>query len=443
MSFFNSKPWAKIPTDLLENKLMFQAERHLPESLNYVPVLFYLAGATKADDDGIFDIDNGLEFASLCKVKSPENIFKVAAVMVQARIFAHVPNTSFYIFTEWEYATRQTARTLSYRFDLAKKKAQQKATENSYFYGDNLEPSTKIDNLVNNNNYTENKNLNTKQSEVNECFNTIQGEKTANDRIEEIREDKNRQDKIISDEIKNTHTRIDGVVQDETEKSRGFLGNPQDFSAQENKKSDEIIQNQKIMSVPSWEIVPNSENEKPVEVQNQEKQEATFVPTKTIKTLGDFFKQNNVAYNELKGSKIVEQIAYELSQSCKNDDETNVLAERFCKEFKAMHDAPETDHWHNIPLMPAYMIKDVVWAQLNSRVTRIYGSVSNQNQNPNTVEQAKKDYAEHIQDLQSSCNSQDAEYIRLGIDPEDPNRIQKMLIKKAMQGTEVNYGEHQ
>lgn len=443
MSFFNSKPWAKIPTDLLENKLMFQAEKHLPEELSYVPVLFYLAGATKADDDGIFDIDNGLEFASLCKVKSPENVFEVAKVMVQARILAHVQNTSFYLFTEWEYATRQTARTLSFRFELAKKKAQQKATENSYFNVDNLQMSTKIDNLTNNNNYTENKNLNAIQGEVNECFNTIQAEKNANDRIEEIREDKNRQDKIISDEIKNTHTRIDSEMQEETEKSREFLSNSQDFSAQENKKSDETIQNQKIMSVPSWEVVENQENKKLGEVQNQEKQEATFVPTKTLKTLGDFFKQNNVAYNELKGSKIVEQIANELSQNCKNDDEANILAERFCKEFKAMHDAPETDHWHNIPLMPAYMIKDVVWAQLNSRVTRIYGSVNNENENLNTVEQAKKDYAEHIQDLQSNCNSQDAEYIRMGIDPNDPNRIQKMLIKKAMQGTEVNYGEHQ
>ena len=31
MSFFNSKPWAKIPTDLLENKAMIQAEKELGE----------------------------------------------------------------------------------------------------------------------------------------------------------------------------------------------------------------------------------------------------------------------------------------------------------------------------------------------------------------------------------------------------------------------------
>ena len=56
MSFFNSKPWAKIPTDLLENKAMIRAEKELDTELRAAPVLFYLAGATKADDDGIFDI---------------------------------------------------------------------------------------------------------------------------------------------------------------------------------------------------------------------------------------------------------------------------------------------------------------------------------------------------------------------------------------------------
>ena len=71
MSFFNSKPWAKIPTDLLENKAMIQAEKELGEELCAAPVLLYLAGATKADEDGIFDIGDGTEFAALIKSRSP------------------------------------------------------------------------------------------------------------------------------------------------------------------------------------------------------------------------------------------------------------------------------------------------------------------------------------------------------------------------------------
>ena len=39
MSFFNSKPWAKIPTDLLENKAMIRTEKELAR--NSVQRRFY------------------------------------------------------------------------------------------------------------------------------------------------------------------------------------------------------------------------------------------------------------------------------------------------------------------------------------------------------------------------------------------------------------------
>lgn len=434
MSFFNSKPWAKIPTDLLENKLMLQAEKHLPKELNYAPVLFYLAGATKADDDGIFDIDDGTEFADLAKVNSPENIQKVASVMVQARIFAHVPNSSFYIFTEWEYATRQTSRTLSFRFQLAQKKAAQKAEEQSYF----SVQSTKVDRVIKDNNYTENKNRNTIQESFDKCLNTIQGEKSAGDRIEEIREDEIRQEKNIQDEIKITHTRIE-CEEGTAKQSSGFLDNPPDcFAKKDEQKTEEKTENESLLEVPkNWRILPESENSETLQSENEkEKQDAIFEPKKTVKELEDFFKTNNVAYNELKGSRLVEQIAKDIAKHCQNDDEAVIWAKRLCKEFKAMHDAPETDRWHNIPLMPAYMVKEAVWAQINTRVVRIYGTIK-QPKALDVHEQAQKDYQEHLKDLENPTESPDAEYIRLGISPDDPDRIQKMLIKKAMQGTEV------
>lgn len=434
MSFFNSKPWAKIPTDLLENKLMLQAEKHLPKELNYAPVLFYLAGATKADDDGIFDIDDGTEFADLAKVNSPENIQKVASVMVQARIFAHVPNSSFYIFTEWEYATRQTSRTLSFRFQLAQKKAAQKAEEQSYF----SVQSTKVDRVIKDNNYTENKNCNTIQESFDKCLNTIQGEKLAGDRIEEIREDEIRQEKNIQDEIKTTHTRIE-CEEGTAKQSSGFLDNPPDcFAKKDEQKIEEKTENESLLEVSkNWCILPESENSETLQSENEkEKQDAIFEPKKTVKELEDFFKTNNVAYNELKGSRLVEQIAKDIAKHCQNDDEAVIWAKRLCKEFKAMHDAPETDRWHNIPLMPAYMVKEAVWAQINTRVVRIYGTIK-QPKALDVHEQAQKDYQEHLKDLENPTESPDAEYIRLGISPDDPDRIQKMLIKKAMQGTEV------
>ena len=96
-----------------------------------------------------------------------------------------------------------------------------------------------------------------------------------------------------------------------------------------------------------------------------------------------------------------------------------------------MHDSPKGDRWHNIPLFPKYMIKDAVWAQLVSRVSRIYGT-PNEPKVLDSVKQAQKDYEEHVAELEGKGeNGLNAEYIRAGIDPNDPMRAQKLIRYKA------------
>ena len=168
MSFFNSKPWAKIPTDLLENKAMIQAEKELDEELRAAPVLLYLAGATKADEDGIFDIGDGREFAALIKSKSPEIVSQVISVMVKYRIFAHVPKSTIYLFAEWEYSTRQNGKALKTRFAIAGELWKKKLEEDTFF----CPQLTKLDTFGKNIADTSAECLNTIQPRVNECLNT-------------------------------------------------------------------------------------------------------------------------------------------------------------------------------------------------------------------------------------------------------------------------------
>ena len=111
----------------------------------------------------------------------------------------------------------------------------------------------------------------------------------------------------------------------------------------------------------------------------------------------------------------------------------NLLAKKMCFEFKKMHDAPEGDSWHNVPLFPAYMAKEAIWSQLLSRVSRIYGTVK-EPKPLGTVAQAQKDYEEAMADQAEYGNQFEAEYIRYGIDPDDPNR-QAKLFQMKMKGT--------
>lgn len=436
MSFFNSKPWAKIPTDLLENKAMIQAEKELDEELRAAPVLLYLAGATKADEDGIFDIGDGREFAALIKSKTPEIVSQVISVMVKYRIFAHVPKSTIYLFAEWEYSTRQNGKALKTRFAIAGELWKKKLEEDTFF----CPQLTKLDTFGKNIADTSAECLNTIQPRVNECFNTIQGGENGNPQIrrEQIRETREKQ--IKAELEKTTHTRVEGV---EGEISPAACESITDSPAAGSKNNADSQQNQntqeKLMEIPDWTIVPESEtSDETLEAGDIEKEtgDASFVPGngeknrgEVVEVLNKFFVENNVSYNVTKGLKTVEAIAGELLLGVQTTEEARDLAKKICIEFKAMHDAPEGDRWRNIPLFPAYMAKEPVWAQLLSRVSRIYGTPK-EPKKLDAVAQAKKDYEECMKEREELGNQIDAEYIRNGIAPDDPARAQKLFAIK-------------
>lgn len=447
MSFFNSKPWAKIPTDLLENKAMIQAEKELGEELRASPVLLYLAGATKADEDGIFDLGDGEEFAALIKTKSPEIVFQVASVMTKYRILAHVPKSSVYLFAEWEYSTRQNGKSLKNRFAVAGELWKKKQEEDSYF----CPQYTKIDTLRRNLDDTSVECLNTIQDHVNECFNTIQGEKNATPQIrrEQIREEEIRTENIRPDEEQTTHTRVDGVEGEEGQKpSEPFVSSTGFCQKKSENEQQNPEEQERLMTVPNWSIVPESSDSETFNSDEQvsEKEDAIFVPEASQKNEGEaenncdelvevltnFFRKNNAVYNEQRGIKAVRAIANELIASTKTSEQAIELARKMCKEFKQMHDMPKGDRWHNIPLFPNYMIKEAVWAQLITRVSSIYGTLNATE--ANLEQRIQKEYAEVLEERKDPSNTMDSEYIRYGISPSDPNRVMKLLQIKNAKG---------
>ncbi len=442
MSFFNSKPWAKIPTDLLENKAMIRTEEELAPELRAAPVLLYLAGATKADEDGIFDIGDGEEFSALIKVKNPELVLEVARAMVKFRIFAHVPNSTIYLFAEWEYNTRQNGKSLKNRFNIAVEQWKKQQEEASFFA-----PYKNVDTQRKNIGDTFDKCLNTIQPRVNECFNTIQGPENANPQIrrEQIRE--SRTEQIKTDVEKTTH-RVEGVGGEiPPTASEPFSDSPA-VGSKSNSDFEQIAEDtEKLMQDRNWQILPESESsEESLNAGDSDKEtvDASFVPSDDEKNKGEaviidylnkFFSDNNVSYNVTKGLKAVKAIADDLLQSAETPERAAEITKWVCQEFKAMHDAPESDHWHNIPLYPNYMSKDVVWAQLLSRASRIHGTVS-QPKPLGVVAQAEKDKAEAEADKAEYGDPFDAEYIRFGIDPADPHKSEK-LFQAKMKGVEV------
>ena len=428
MSFFNSKPWAKIPTDLLENKAMNRAEKMLAPELKSAPVLLYLAGATKADDDGIFDIGDGEEFASLIKVESPENVRQVAEAMVKLRIFAHVPESSIFLFVEWEYTTRQAGKTLRNRFNTACELWKARQEEASFFNP----KSTNVDTVRNDIKALQNKRFNTILREVNENSDTIQPAPDENPQNRREREDKRETEQIIPEVEKNTHTRVEGVGGEEPpEACEPLSGSPASYGEKSIDAQSSIDQpdTEKLITIPDWHIVPESNASEQPESDdtNKETEDASFVPEELEKIRGDtfavfqmFFKTSNAGYNMKKGGRVVSDIVTELMESLDDKSQAPKLAEKICKEVKKMNTEPGArNKWNGIPLFPTYMQKEVVWAQLLSRVRL---TAPDQGIKQTAFEQVDKDAVnEWIDD----------EYKKYGIIRGSPGATEKFLQAKS------------
>lgn len=424
MSFFNSKPWAKIPTDLLENKAMSRVEKELTPELRSAPVLLYLAGAGKADNDGIFDIGDAEEFASLIKVDSPEKVRQVAEAMVKLRIFAHVPDSSVYIFVEWECSTREKPRSLRERFNVARKLWQSKLEESSFF----VPQSTKVDNVRTNGTTLVNECSNTIHDEVNKCPNTILPPPAPSLQNRREREDKRETEQIIPEVEKSTHTRVEGVGGEELPSaSEPLQGSPASGieSSSENEQSSK--DSERLITVPDWTIAPESNaSEKPLPSDiDKEKVDASSMPEENEKIKGEvvgvfnaFFQKVNVAYNTAKGMKIVEAAATELVGSVKKLEDAPALARSMCAEFQKMHDAPEPNKWHGIPLYPAYMTKETVWQALLSRAKL---------PDNNSVTYAHPLTEEEREETNRWLKQQFEDY---GIDPDEPNAMMKLVLRR-------------
>ena len=425
MSFFNSKPWAKIPTDLLENKAMSRVEKELAPELRSAPVLLYLAGAGKADNDGIFDIGDAEEFASLIKVDSPEKVRQVAEAMVKLRIFAHVPDSSVYIFVEWEYSTREKPMTLRERFNVARKFWQSKLEESSFF----VPQSTKVDNVRTNDTTLVNECSNTIHDEVNKCSNTILPSPAPSLQNRREREDKRETEQIISDVEKSTHTRVEGVGGEELPSASEPLQGSSASGIESSSENEQISEDpERLITVPpDWSIVPDSDAvEKPLPADiDKEKVDASSVPEENEKIKGEvvgvfnaFFQKVNIAYNTAKGMKIVEAAATELVGSVKKLEDAPALARSMCAEFQKMHDAPEPNKWHGIPLYPAYMTKETVWQALLSRAKL---------PDNNSVTYAHQLTEEEREETDKWLMQQCEDY---GIDPDSSNPLMQIVLAK-------------
>ncbi|MBO7714430.1 MAG: hypothetical protein J6S85_12715 [Methanobrevibacter sp.] len=428
----NDVTWRKLPIDLLTNENFTYAESFLKEEEKYAPYMFYITALRKVDNDGIFDLEDGVIFARLMRVQNPQLVFDVANLLLKRHVIARVDDSNKCLIVDWEYPAKEPPRSLAQRRDIVREK---------------IEREKKL--------FANNKEFG---AENNKDFFCAENDKNQDNVVKNIYDDKNQKNVVIKEQTEREKERLD------TEENLKDREKETHTEQKEQKARDiEIGSSSATLTAPllpenkeSATVVANeTQNEnRPEDSEKLSVQESNASSTEgemqtdstqieneehkaVYDVLNKFFAKNCYGYNPKMGTKILHRLSERITALADEENPGETIANVICQKFLAMN--KDTGHWRDIPLFPTYMEKPAVWAVLLTHAGKILKTSSKQNK---FFDEAAKFDQKKIDELRVE---NDKAYVELGIDPNGKNAITQLLAAKAQEQrkTEESDGSEQ
>ena len=125
--------WRQYPIDLLSDDKMTYIESFMSEEYKYAPYMFYITALKLADDNGIFDLEDGIIFARLMRVKSRALVFQIANLMRQHKIMYRLSDDTMLMqIADWTYSDKKIRTAEERRRIVADKIAKERAKKAAY-----------------------------------------------------------------------------------------------------------------------------------------------------------------------------------------------------------------------------------------------------------------------------------------------------------------------
>ena len=122
--------WRQYPVDLLSDDKMACVEAMLPDELKYLPYMIYITALKLCDDNGVFDLDDGVVFARLTRCKDIATVFEVVNLMRQRKILYRLFDNSMLCgLVDWTYSDKK-ARTIEERRKLVLDRIEKEKAKN-------------------------------------------------------------------------------------------------------------------------------------------------------------------------------------------------------------------------------------------------------------------------------------------------------------------------
>lgn len=438
--------WRQYPIDLLSDDKMTYIESFMPEEYKYAPYMFYITALKLADDNGIFDLEDGIIFARLMRVKSRALVFQIANLMRQHKVMYRLSDDTMLMqIADWTYSDKKARTAEERRRIVADKIAKERAKKAAYSQEDfttdgcagkcndipqSEEPAGKC-NAIPQALAVESTAPEAVASAPRQAFLCPDDDKNAKN-VDNIQTDNT--DSTLQ-EIQTTHTHTDTQ---QAGAAGAFISPAMPACQTETAVAEqETTQIQK----PTEMQTPNDAtgNGLTMSLAEEALQAAKGnveenADTALFAYLEDFFVKNCLGFDKKKA-------AYSLNQLCEKiksvSDEVNPpveVAGVLCSEFKKMCDGQRSEYWKGQALLPSYMIKTRCWMELMQYAGKILATNSASNKFTESWEKTVAEYEAEKEQISVAVRE---EYLKYKIDPDAPDANMQLLRAKSIEQEEL------
>lgn len=429
--------WRKFPVNTIRNENLDYISFMLPKELATAPYMFYMTAVCTCDDDGVFDIEDGVIYARMMKTGTPADVFNIARLMCERKIIAKiVANENKFMITDWEAPERRNtvrAKTAEERRAIIaqkilaeqKQKAinQQTAPELYPFpTACNPSPSEPAESMPD---FDKLRAMRTQNDAFFCALNDKNTKNVANTEREERETDTQRDKQTETREEntesrdKETHTQREGCKPTGLEGPYGFP--PEEIRAEprpERPTEDKVRPEESPLQSEIY--VPES-NETAV----SEKVDEGMTDNGELAELAvSFFVQKSMLFRKEYDMHKILELCKRVRELATEKNPAKVIMKTILKQFDIIH-ANVGSYYHDCPLTPQFLLKHETWAHV---LTKVSGILLNSEDNKSRwTEQIERDPAE-AEAIEADVT---AECIKYGIDPESPSRLAELVLAKA------------
>ncbi len=456
--------WRQYPIDLLNDDKMLYVESLMPAGYEFAPYMFYITALKLADDNGIFDIEDGIIFARLMRIKSRALVFQIANLMRQHKIIYRLSDdTTLLQLADWTYSDKKIRTAEERRRIVADVIQKERAKKANYSQEDfNVDGCAgKRNDVPQSEGYAGKCNAIPQANAAGSSapvaapeaettaprrdFLCPDDDKNAKNVVKTADDDKNAEnvDNIQTDNTNNTiqeeqttHTHTD------TQQFTGYaqpVGAPpvncQDtipaVAEKQNTQTQIPTENQTDKDANSFgEISTLAAQALQISQSNDEKPKNTAL----FDYLQNFFVKNCYGYEPKKSIHALTELCEKINGISDEMNPPDVVAGVLCSEFKKMCDGGRSEYWKNQPLLPAFMMKPRCWMELMQHAGKILATNSASNK---FTESWAKAEAEYLADREQISVAMRDEYLKYQIDPDAPDASKQLLMAKSHEQAEL------